>query len=250
MEAAMSREERREAVRILIAEVRNLAAADFKFAEEDPSDERTYLWDPIDYVCNVLEISRVCLSRYSVELTGMRAHELTDSMKAEKLPGALRARLEAQFTRLVPDLEAILASLKEGADPLPHALKFVQKSVCAERSGVNKLRWAIELGFASASRLARAYSIRFETSVYALEDEILRTLVQKFFDARAAAVAPIESSALEPEVQAKTPARSVHELAALEKLKAELGMEGELSREELDILEALLEEAIKTPPAA
>ncbi|HYF48085.1 MAG TPA: hypothetical protein VEJ63_01670 [Planctomycetota bacterium] len=189
LEADMDRDDRREAIRVLFREVERLARQEFDFARDNPSDERTFLWDPLDYICNVLEISRVKLSSYMRELTGMRAHEVTDRIKAADLPAKLRARLEKQFAALLPALEAIASPLhlREGVgggvgegDAFDRAFEFARERVREERKGPNAMRWAVELGYANPSRVHRACVLAHTTTIQALEEEILRTLVQKF----------------------------------------------------------------------
>src|SRR5438874_10480804 len=85
-ESEMSRAERNAALRKLIADV--TARATVEFADEDegdiPESERTIFWDPLQRICMQLGISRTKLSAYSRELTGMRAHEISDRILAQR----------------------------------------------------------------------------------------------------------------------------------------------------------------------
>ena len=63
IEPYMSRDERETAVRKLVQEVQRIATAEFE--RKVPVGERSYLYDPIFFICNTLGISRVNLSSYT-----------------------------------------------------------------------------------------------------------------------------------------------------------------------------------------
>ena len=271
LEDSMSRDERRDAIRTLVTEVERLARVEFQFAQEHPDPERTFMWDPLDYICNVLEISRVKLSRYTVELTGKRAHQINDAMKAISLPDALRGRLETHFAAMRPILESMYPFRAEpDSEQFKRCEKWVLKVVRDERSGASSVRWAIELGYANASRLKKACEFAHGFSVAELEQRIVRQLVQKFFESQPLqAVEAGQSSTevgqtfLSAQKQAKPPLippplegggkgegspASAESHGAkvfdseLECLKTELGLAGELSDDDREILEAILAE--------
>ena len=238
--ADMDRDERRDAIRVLFREVERLARQEFDFARDNPSDERTFLWDPLDYICNVVEISRVKLSSYMRELTGMRAHEVTDRIKAADLPAKLRARIEKQFAALLPTLEAMASVAVDVEDAFDRAFEFACERVCEERKGANAMRWAVELGYANPSRVHRACVLAHTTTIQALEEEILRTLVQKFFEERRIHRKDAKTQRMEEKKTTHEGAKVFAE--KLEALKAELGMEGELTQADRQALEAMLQE--------
>jgi hypothetical protein len=182
-EASLSRDEREEAISILVSEVQQLARVEFARTTKP----RTPAWDPIDYICNHLQISRVKLSRYTVELTGLRAHEITDSIKAASLPEAVHAWLEEHFAAVAPDLRQQFAP-EAAREPgtLQRAIKWVMKSVREARSGIFGAGWASKLGYANASRVRNACVHAHGISIGELEFRHVRTMVQKFLEALAA----------------------------------------------------------------
>ncbi|HYF50057.1 MAG TPA: hypothetical protein VEJ63_11660 [Planctomycetota bacterium] len=292
IEAAMDRDERREALNQLVDEVERLARQEFAHAAQHPDPRRSFMWDPLDHICNVLEISRVKLSRYTLEVTGLRAHEITDRIKAAALPEILRTHYEKQFAALVPILETMFPLLPaltpvpsptrgEGGTPddgddaaFEHALAWTEKAFRESRTGQARIIFAIQLGYANPSRLFKACQFAHGTTIPALEEECARTLVQKFFEGRKAAegsrkdakaqrtekgsreeetavaqaVLPSPLLGEGPGVRGNAGPDASAERGAkvcdrdLEALKAELGLEGELSSEDREALEAMLSE--------
>ena len=183
-EKTMSEDERDEGIRKLLAEVERMAREAFARGEKVPTGERTLFWDPLERICRKLEISRVKLSAYSRELTGMRAHEVSDRLLARKnLMHALEVRitkvLKPEFAKVRGHLDR--TRVKESEYRASWCKSF-WKLVKAERSGSGRARWAAELGFANPSRLARACLLAHGMSIDELEGVILVSIVQKFFD--------------------------------------------------------------------
>jgi hypothetical protein len=174
-ERELSPEDRDEAIGTLLARTDEIIAAEF--ARSVPAGQRTVFWDPIDRVCALLEISRTKLSRYSMELSGLRAHERSDRQKAARLPGDLRAFIElfmAEFLKSVSsnrerpgETQTVLAACK--------ALKQSRAGDCAARH-------AMDLGYANPSRLKKACLMAHGRSLEEMEREIITQLVQKFFE--------------------------------------------------------------------
>src|SRR4051812_30384502 len=86
------------AIRKLVLEVERRATVEFERADSGliPAEERTVFWDPLARVCLQLGISRTKLSLYTRELTGMRAHEISDRILARRtLKAKVTANVEA-----------------------------------------------------------------------------------------------------------------------------------------------------------
>ena len=183
-EKNMSDNERDAAVRVLLKEVERIARDEFARGEDAPAGERTVFWSPLEKICRKLEISRVKLSSFSRELTGMRAHEITDRIQAEKfLKKAMFLRVEKW---LKPELEKMRGTPRLARMKDAHHRNNMCKSFCkwvkSMRSDVLRARWAAALGFANASRLARACLLAFGISIDELEGSMVYRLVQKFLD--------------------------------------------------------------------
>jgi hypothetical protein len=152
-EGTLSADARDEGIRKLLREVDVMARAEFARGANVPAGERTVFWEPLERVCAKLGISRVKLSAFSRELTGLRADELTDRIKAEALPRILEGQLRY---KLAPALEFLRKNVDRENMDSPHyqlswALRF-RKQLKKERSGAARARWAVELGFPNASR--------------------------------------------------------------------------------------------------
>ena len=197
-ELDLAPEQRDDCIRKLLVEVELLARIEFDRGDKVPKGERTLFWDPLARICAVLSISRTKLSNYSRELTGMRAHELTDRIKAESLPAALSAYLQNLFTIHNALLKSLFNSFAH--DPATQREKFfqaVQRFVKTSRSGPARAHFAATLGYANPSRLTRACLLAQGKSLEHLESELLDPIVQKFFDEQtgdAAAWKPDESA--------------------------------------------------------
>ena len=183
-ENEMTADERDAAIRKLVQDVEKRAAAEFERAESGkiPENERTVFWDPLSRVCMQLGISRTKLSSYTRELTGMRAHEVTDRILARR---TLAERMMALLTGLLaPHLQQAekhidhrqLGSAQYHYSFAMRILRLIQM----ERKGLGRVRIAAELGYANPSRLARACLLAHGTSIDEMEAKMVCTLVQKF----------------------------------------------------------------------
>jgi hypothetical protein len=180
--------ERRAAFRKLLAEVERLARIELALAHEDGPGERTFLWDLVASICNDLEISRVALSRMLWQFSGMRAHEVTDRLKARLLPRQLKERLQGRFS-MIKDILADLA-LGNGDNPedlrsaetFDRCARKARALLRAERSGSAAMHFAAELGYANVSRVQRACTLAHGISLNQLEECLIDDMVQKFLD--------------------------------------------------------------------
>lgn len=99
VEAKMTRQERRIAIRKLVRHVEKMGREILAEHASDPEkNERSYLWDPLATICFELGIARRKLSSYSKELTGMAAHEIIDKIRAEDVKAKMREDL-VKFVR-------------------------------------------------------------------------------------------------------------------------------------------------------
>jgi hypothetical protein len=183
----LSRTERNAALRKLVAEV--TARATVEFADEDngeiPKSERTIFWDPLQRICMQLGISRTKLSAYSRELTGMRAHEISDRILAKrKLKERLRARIEYYLRSEVEFLREELTRGEIFFEQLGGETRDLVRLLKSRRKFERAASFAVEMGFANFSRLNRACLLAFGKSLDQIEAELVCTHVQKFFEDR------------------------------------------------------------------
>jgi hypothetical protein len=196
-------DQRDAGIRKLVAEVDRIARAEFARGDSVPKGERTLFWDPLARICALLAISRTKLSAYSRELTGMRAHEITDRIKAESLPAQLSAwierLLEPQFISLLRQQTKLM---RETSRLNPDVENFFRNFVKAQRSGLARASFAASLGYANPSRLNRACLLAHGMSLDELEAKLLDPIVQKFSDklieAQSAAKQAREASPVSP----------------------------------------------------
>jgi hypothetical protein len=183
-EKTMSDDERDDGIRKLLAEVERMAGESFARGERAPAGERTLFWDPLERICRKLEISRVKLSAYSRELTGMRAHEVSDRILAKK--NLLQAMEKRILGVLKPEFEKVRGHLDrtrvKETEYRASWCKSFWKLVKLSRTGIARARCAAELGFANPSRLSRACLLAHGMSIEELESIVLVGIVQKFFD--------------------------------------------------------------------
>jgi len=185
-EGNLEADARDAAIRKLVREVEARATTEFARAESGkiPDGERTAFWDPLARICLQLGISRTKLSLYTRELTGMRAHEISDRILAKR---TLKARVLARVEKLLlPELERMREILQPAEQiekfyVLETVNRFV-KWMRAMRSKERRARFAAEMGFANPSRLARACLLAHGMAIDELEGRMVCTLVQKFFD--------------------------------------------------------------------
>ena len=184
-ESEMSSTERNAAIRKLVAEVTARSIAEF--ASEDkgeiPAGERTIFWDPLQRICLQLGISRTKLSAYSRELTGMRAHEISDRILAKrKLKVRLQARIEYY---LRSEVEFLHSELKKGEisfEQLGGEARDMARLMKSRRKFERSASFAVEMGFANYSRLNRACLLAFGKSLDQIEAQMVCTYVQKVFE--------------------------------------------------------------------
>jgi hypothetical protein len=181
-ERGMSEDQRIEALHKLVVKLDQIIAAEH--ARKVPAGMRTIFWDPIERACGVLGISRTQLSRYSYEATGLRAHERSDMVKAERLPGDLQAAVELFMSDY---LEAtVRAELDKSKPAMPKDIAVwtlrAARAFKLSRSGPMAAGFAAEMGYPNISRLKKGCMIAHKISLEEMELTIVRKLVQKFFD--------------------------------------------------------------------
>jgi hypothetical protein len=249
-EADMPCAEYIDRMRKLIKEVERLADDEFCRAADDKDSQRTVFWDPIDFICNHLEISRVHLSRITLELTGLRAHEITDRLKGRVLPLVVKMWVDKKFSGMQEALNRIFPP-EEAAKPeaLHRCVKMVTRALREERSGNFATSWACELGFANPSRAKNACKHAHQVSIGELEERHVRTLVQKFLEPQIAAASALPETtktqshedSKKEEKQQQPAAQPIDRLKALQK---EMGLEENLSPEDEAALNQILKELV------
>jgi hypothetical protein len=174
------------AIRKLVLEVERRATVEFERADSGliPAEERTVFWDPLARVCLQLGISRTKLSLYTRELTGMRAHEISDRILARR---TLKAKVTANVEALLlPELARMMKEVRPPKNApeiykVDTASRFV-KWMRSLRAKERRVRFAATMGFANPSRLSRACLLGLGMSIDELEARAVCTLVQKFFE--------------------------------------------------------------------
>lgn len=186
-ELAMSDVERDSAIRTLLKTVCDAARAELN--RPVPEGERTAFWEPIERVCFRLQIAKTKLSKYSKELTGMAAHEISDKIMAERLPELIEKwvapmladfpeRMRKAASQFRPNKESFLIAWKRQA----------VEAIRAAREGRASVRWTDALKFASIPRLRRACQHAHSCSIEELEERIIHQLVQKMYEPLAAEI--------------------------------------------------------------
>ncbi len=185
-EMNMGADARDAAIRKLVQEVEKRATVEFERGENGkiPEGERSVFWDPLARICLVLGISRTKLSSYSRELTGLRAHEISDRIRARR--SLAKRLLQYVMTAIAPELEKIRLRLPPtGRLREQHRIETQMRLVewmKLNRKGQLRARFAAELGFANPSRLSRACLLAHGMSIEEMEGNLVCNLVQKFFD--------------------------------------------------------------------
>ena len=230
-ELKMEADARDTAIRKLVQEVEQRAGVEIERAANGkvPAGERTAFWDPLTRICLQLGISRTKLSLYTRELTGMRAHEISDRILARRV---LRIRMTAYVENI---MRAELEGLKKSPNGIHPGMRaqLQQRFVRWVRSLRMKERragFAAGLGFANPSRLSRACLLGLGMSIDELEARIVCTLVQKFFS---------EMGAVNPAMDQFT--RMRQEMRAKHERMKKQGMA--LSEESVLELEKMIDEA-------
>ncbi|HYF50770.1 MAG TPA: hypothetical protein VEJ63_15255 [Planctomycetota bacterium] len=191
--------ERRRAITILINCVEKLIRYEIEHAEPDdvaiqnslsfhgtvnerlaPSllrpKERTVYWDPIQSVCAALGLSRIALTRFSKELTGLAAHEIVDTIKVESVKPKLKEVLR-------PQLRAILQR-EHGEDWAEKAgdlrARDVWHKLKKERTEpeFNRVVFAQSLGFPNYNRYFRACTVVFHQAPQQIELELIEEFLR------------------------------------------------------------------------
>jgi hypothetical protein len=181
-EQKMSADERDAAIRILVKDVDQRARVEFERGKAAPAGERTVFWEPLERICLQLQISRTKLSAYSRELTGMRAHEICDRIKAADLARAIQNYLIDTLAVESRRLHNTPAAQLRSEEFRIKTVAYFRRYLKLQRQGEQRARWAVELGFPNANRLRRACILAHGMSIEELEHRILTTIVQKFCD--------------------------------------------------------------------
>jgi hypothetical protein len=201
-EEKMSFEERDAAIRNLLADVERRAQAELDRADKCPENERTPYWDPVEAACQDLGISRVKLSKYARRLTGIRAQEIGDKLKARLVKPKLEAWIANQFKtwwevlgkRKVGQTFLSAREQERSSPQLSHDTFDLARKLGREFSDSLKFkknrdaanRFALKLGFANITRLRKAVVLAFETTLDSLMTRSAYDMVQKCVDQIAA----------------------------------------------------------------
>jgi len=181
-EEKMSPEARDAAIRKLLADVERRAQAELDRANNCPEGERTPYWDPVEAACQDLGISRVKLSKYARRLTGVRAQEIGDKLKAKLIKPKLEALVaeELDFWWRCFGLERCDSA---------HRMLYTEVKRNVERDFRDYMKRrmrkdnaplvALKLGFSNITRLRKACILAFGTTLDAVVKQIASDMVQK-----------------------------------------------------------------------
>jgi len=184
-ENEMTRDQRDAAIRKLVQDVHNRAVAEFESEDSGkiPEGERSIFWDPLQRICLQLGISRTKLSNYSRELTGLRAHELSDRILAKrKLPERLTHWVKTLVGLEMNSMRETIAKGRIDGQVRQFWMARMVKTVKSYRLHELRAHFAGEMGFANFSRVSRACLLAFGMSLDHVEADLVRTYVQKFLD--------------------------------------------------------------------
>jgi hypothetical protein len=177
----MTDAQRDQSLRTLFKEVVAMARAEFR--RETPAYERSYLWDPIERICHKLDIARLKLSRLCRELTGMRVFDLSDKLKAEGLANYIRHTVKAILARRDKDMRAQTTQYSYAKESLYiHWSDAVLQELREARQGSTLAVFASQRGFANVPRMRKGCMLNFGCTLEDLEKNLVRTMVQKFFE--------------------------------------------------------------------
>jgi hypothetical protein len=179
-ERSMSDKERDDALRALMREVTRLSREEFQ--REVPEGERSFLWEPIERVCHKLGIARLRLTRFCRELTGMRAYEITDKIKAEPMGVRIIEWVRQIIKNLDKEMRAGATEFTVRDEPV--RVMWANRIVKELRKFriERPQKWAALLAFPTIPRLRRGCMLAHHCTVEELELDMVRQLVQKFFD--------------------------------------------------------------------
>ncbi|HYF49054.1 MAG TPA: hypothetical protein VEJ63_06595 [Planctomycetota bacterium] len=194
-EEKMSPEARDAAIRKLLADVERRAQLELDRADKCPDGERTPYWDPVQAACQDLGISRVKLSKYARRLTGVRAQEIGDKLKAKLVKPKIEAWIAEQFKiwwevlgkRMVGQTFLSAQEQERSSPPLPFDSYDLARKLGREFSESLKFknrrdaanRFAIKVGFANITRLRKAVVLAFGTTLESIMTKFAYDIVQK-----------------------------------------------------------------------
>lgn len=142
-------------------------------------DPRVRWWDPMRIVCEHFGLAYSALSRFSREVAGLSASDLTDRVKAEQVKTRMREDVKAW-------VKAIYAEERAKAEselPAARGIEATEKlwALVAIRRGRGKWSrsaWAVKFGYSSYTRFQRACLAQYGISPVELERVVLEEIVE------------------------------------------------------------------------
>jgi hypothetical protein len=141
---------------------------------------RSVFWDPVSEICVYLGIAQEKLSRYCVELTGLRAREFSDKVRVEKLRPVLKAALGGVFQQYLSRagklerMELKRAGLKNCVARMMRVIRT---------KGVpypTRQELALEVGLSSKQKLHRAVLASEGVALEMLEAELAEDVLREW----------------------------------------------------------------------
>jgi len=136
---------------------------------------RSTVWEPLHEICFYLGISKAKLDALSVQRTGLRAVDICDCIRAEKVRGTLRDVFRPLVRTWIEQLKKAGETVSPD-DRQNAAWRFV-KWVRGGGRGETRKKLAFEMGIASRERLDRAVMIGERKTIEAVEiDEAVKAI--------------------------------------------------------------------------
>jgi len=194
---------RRAGIRRLMRVVERMFRADMQVPDEDGDGQlklddgtesysrRSPIWDPLPEICMYLGISKAKLNQLSVHRTGLRATEVCDCIRIEKLRTTLRAKLRPLMREWADVMKEKDAAF--GADVRNAAWRFLKWIRGGGRCETRK-KFAYALGMTSRERLDRACLVREGETIEGIEVDVAILVLKEWKGEPVEARADAESS--------------------------------------------------------
>ena len=189
----VSRDELRVQERRLVKAAKILIRKHLRMYDSDPEKaDRSPYWDPLDEVCEDLEMAKKALSKHCKHLTGLTAGQLCDAVRAEFVKGKIREGLRAKLQGFFESRERTAGQASSGT-PVT-AKRNGTKNVSSLHTVQNKPdrwevwaylkkqrrnpewtinTWALELGFSCYIRMYRGCVAAFWKTPRQIELELI-----------------------------------------------------------------------------
>lgn len=183
---------RRSGIRRLMRVVERMFRADIETPDEDgegqlaldngmPSfSRRSALWDPLPEICMYLGISKSKLNALCVQRTGIRATDVCDCIRLDKLRGVLRDKFRPLLREWAEQMKE-LGKAPAVEDTRNAAWRFLKWIRGGGRCETRK-KFAYALGMTSRERLDRACLLREGETIEGVEVEVAMGVLKEWME--------------------------------------------------------------------